>query len=70
VSYNIGGNCLGIVSVFYGLITKIITMESMALEVGLPVIVASLIYITIGLVRHKHVSQKVKTLMAALAKQK
>ena len=63
-----------IISIVGGLltfaITKIITMESMALEVGLPVIVASLIYITIGLVRHKHVSQKVKTLMAALAKQK
>lgn len=60
-----------IASIFGGLITfaitKIITMESMALEIGLPVIVAALIYIVVGIIRRKHVSQKVKTLMAAIA---
>jgi hypothetical protein len=60
-----------IVSIFAGLLTftatKIITMDSLALEVGLPVIVSTITYILIGLVRKNHVSDKVKKLEAAIA---
>lgn len=48
-------------------ITKILTMESMVLEVGLPVIVAMIIYSVVGWLWKNPVTQKVKDLEAAIA---
>jgi Na+/proline symporter len=48
-------------------ITKIITMESMALEVGLPVIVSMIVYSLVGWMRRKPVSKGVIDLEAALS---
>ncbi len=65
------GPVAAISSVVAGLITfsitKILTMESMALEVGLPVIVAMLVYSIIGLISKKPVTQKVMDLEKAIA---
>lgn len=65
------GPVAAISSVVAGLITfsitKILTMESMALEVGLPVIVAMFIYSFVGFTRKKPVTQEIKDLEAAIA---
>lgn len=65
------GPVAAISSVVAGLITfsitKILTMESMALEVGLPVIVAMLIYSIIGWIRKEPVTQEVMDLERAIA---
>ena len=64
------GSVAAISSVAAGLVTfsltKIITMESMALEVGLPVIVSMIVYSLVGLMRRKPVTQEVKDLEAAI----
>lgn len=65
------GSVAAISSIAAGLITFIITknvpMESLALEVGLPTFVATIIYCLIGFIRRKHVSEKVRNLEAAIA---
>ena len=65
------GPAAAISSVVAGLvtfsITKIITMDSMALEVGLPVIVSMLVYSLVGWMRRNPVSKEVKDLEAAIS---
>jgi Na+/proline symporter len=65
------GPVAAISSVVAGLITfaitKILTMESMALEVGLPVIVAMLVYSIIGWISKNPVTEKVMDLEKAIA---
>lgn len=65
------GPVAAISSVVAGLITfaitKILTMESMALEVGLPVIVAMLVYSIIGWIWKDPVTQEIKDLEKAIA---
>jgi SSS family transporter len=65
------GPVAAISSIAAGLVTFVITknlpMESLALEVGLPTFVSTIIYCFIGFVRRKHVSEKVRSLEAAIA---
>ena len=65
------GPVAAISSIAAGLVTFIITknliMESLALEVGLPVFISTIVYCFIGWVRKNHVSEKVKDLEAAIA---
>ncbi|SHJ96290.1 sodium:solute symporter family protein [Pseudozobellia thermophila] len=66
------GPVAAIASVLAGLvaftITKVLPMDSMALEVGLPVIVSMLVYSLMGWIFRKSVSKEVKDLEAAIAK--
>lgn len=66
------GPVAAISSIAAGLVTFIITknivMDSLALEVGLPTFVSTIIFCFIGFVRRKHVSEKVRTLEAAIAR--
>lgn len=65
------GPAAAISSVLAGLIaftiTKLWPMDSMALEVGLPVIVSMLVYSSMGWILRKSVPQKVKDLESAIA---
>lgn len=49
------------------IITKILTMESMALEVGLPVFVTMIVFWLVGLMSRQPVSKKIQDLEAAIA---
>ncbi|MEK6479352.1 sodium:solute symporter family protein [Catalinimonas sp. 4WD22] len=57
-------------SIAAGLITFIITknveMESMALEIGLPVFVSTIVYISMGYINRKEVPERVKKLLASI----
>jgi len=65
------GPVAAISSILAGLITfsitKIIPMDSMALEVGLPVIVSMLVFSLLGWISKKPVSKEVRELEAAIA---
>lgn len=49
------------------IITKILTMESLALEVGLPVFVTMVVFWLVGLMSRQPVSKKIQDLEAAIA---
>lgn len=72
-AFKSSGSVAAISSVIAGLITftitKLITMESMALEVGLPVIVAMVVFTLFGFLNKKPIPQKVLALQAAIAKE-
>lgn len=63
-----------IISIVAGLltfiITKNITIESLALEVSLPLIVSTIVYSGIGMLTHKFVPEKVKNLLNSIADQR
>jgi hypothetical protein len=67
------GPIAAISSIFAGLITFIITknigLNHLALEVSLPLIVSTLVYITVGLVQINTVPQKVKSLLFSISKE-
>lgn len=65
------GPLAAISSIAAGLVTFIVTknvsMESMALEVGLPVFASTIVYCFVGWIRKKHVPENVRKLEASLA---
>ena len=65
------GPMAAIASIVAGLLTFVITkntdLESMALEVSLPVIVSTLVYLGIGFIHRKKVPQHVEKLLASIA---
>lgn len=64
------GPLAAVSSIVAGLVTFIVTknvsMESMALEVGLPVFVSTIVYCFVGWIRKKHVPENVRKLEASL----
>jgi hypothetical protein len=67
------GPISAISSIFAGLLTFIITknieISSLALQVSLPLIVSTLVYVTIGLIQIGTVPEKVKSMLQEISKE-
>ena len=67
------GPISAISSIFAGLLTFIITknieISSLALQVSLPLIVSTLVYVTIGLIQIGNVPEKVKAMLQEISKE-